>query len=132
MYVLMLTVGAKFAENIGAAIAVAIYSVMLGFGALVIGMLPSGKSVRQALQVFGAPLVAGIVAFVPARMAASLVPPVVAEHWLRILVIVVVSSTLYLLAAKLIMPRTVAEVTNQAKRIFAPILRRFHPLETTA
>ena len=132
MYVVMVTFGANLAENIGASIAVAIYSVMLGFGALAIGMWPSGKSIRQAFQVFIAPLVAGIAAFVPARMAASLVPPVAAEHWIRILVITTVSSSLYLIVARLIMPATVAEVTNQAKRILTPFLRRFRPMESTA
>lgn len=132
MYVVMVTVGARVAQNIGAAIAVAIYSVVLGFGALSIGMLPSGRSIHRAFQVFAAPLVAGIIAFVPARMAASLIPPIAAQHGLRIVVIIMVSFPLYFLSARLLMPATVAEVANQTKRIAAPFLRRFRAAESTA
>jgi PST family polysaccharide transporter len=109
--------GAWHGEAVGAAIGVACCLWIIGPIKTWMAIGPLGGKWVDSLRIFGMPLLASAIAVGPVVLATYMIPAIAGQDAARFVIIVVVSASLYSLAARRLMPDRWAEAMQALRQL---------------
>jgi len=111
-------IGRRSGEGaVAVAVAVSIYFALEAPIAMLLAIKPLKLGFRDIVTIFVPPLILSICAIAAAVLLAQLIPAVRFRDWMRIAVITIAGSGLFLLAAKKLMPETWNSIWDRAIRL---------------